>query len=103
MKKNDALEIIGYGTVAKTSVSNMQVSSIKGRFHKLICALRPAICTLRPTFEKLFIGAKVWRKAKKIAVGDKIVNEIDPTAQFYKSWVHGVKFYFQLLHLGSIS
>ena len=29
VKKNDALEIIGYGSVAKTSVSNMQVSSIK--------------------------------------------------------------------------
>ena len=41
--------------------------------------LRPAICPLRPTFEKLFTGAKVWRKAQKIGVGRKSVKEIDPS------------------------
>ena len=33
---------------------------------------------LRPTFEKLFTGAKVWRKARKFGVGHKTVYEIDP-------------------------
>ena len=50
----------------------------KVRFHKLIYALHQTICTLRPTFEKLFNGAKVWRKAPKIGIGHKTVNEIDP-------------------------
>ena len=40
-----------------------------GRFHKLIYALRQTICTLLPTSEKLFTGAKVWRKVQKIGVG----------------------------------
>ena len=30
---------------------------------------------LRPTFEKLFTGAKVWRKAQKIGVGRQTVYE----------------------------
>ena len=50
-----------------------------GRFDKkIICALRLTVCAIRPTFEKLFIGAKVQRKAQKIGVGCKTVNEIDP-------------------------
>ena len=33
---------------------------------------------LRPTFEKLFTGAKVRRKAQKFVAGHKTVYEIDP-------------------------
>ena len=33
---------------------------------------------LCPTFEKLFTGAKVWRKAQKFGIGRKTVYEIDP-------------------------
>ena len=46
--------------------------------HKLIYALRSAICALRPTFKQLFTGAKVQRKVQKIGVGRKTVYEIDP-------------------------
>ena len=49
-----------------------------GQFHKLIYALRQTICALRSTFEKLFTGAKVQRKAQKIEVRCKTVYEIDP-------------------------
>ena len=34
------------------------------RFHKLVCALRQTVCTLRPTFEKLFTALKVQRKVQ---------------------------------------
>ena len=47
----------------------------KGRFHKLVCALRQTICNLRPTFEKLLV---VRCKAWKIGVGHITVYEIDP-------------------------
>ena len=49
----------------------------RGQFHKLFCALTPNFCTLRPTFEKLFTGAKVWCKAQKMGVGHKAVYKID--------------------------
>ena len=52
--------------------------STRCRFHKLIYILRPAICALRTTFEKLFTGAKVWRKVQKISVGRKKAYEINP-------------------------
>ena len=55
----------------------------RGRFHKLIYALRQNICALRPTFEKLFAGAKVRRKAQKFGVGLKTVYEIDPSGAHY--------------------
>ena len=38
----------------------------------------PNFRALRPTFDKLFTGAKVQRKAQKIGVGRKSVYEIDP-------------------------
>ena len=44
----------------------------------MIYVLCQTVCTLGPTFEKLFIGAKVWRKVQKIGVGRKTVYEIDP-------------------------
>ena len=37
----------------------------------------PNFCTLRPTFEKLFTGVKVWCKAQKMGVGHKAVYKID--------------------------
>ena len=49
-----------------------------GRFHKLIYALRQTIYAPCLTFEKLFTGKKVWRKAQKIGIGCKTVYEIDP-------------------------
>ena len=42
-----------------------------GQFHKLIHALHQNICALCSTFEKLFTGTKVQRKAQKIGVGCK--------------------------------
>ena len=42
------------------------------------CTLRQIVHTLRPTFEKLFTGVKVWRKAQNMGVGRKRVYEIDP-------------------------
>ena len=45
-------------------------------FHKRFCALTPIFCALRLNFEKLFTGAKVWRKAQKISAGCKTVYEI---------------------------
>ena len=50
----------------------------RGQFQKLIYALRPAICALRPTFEKLCTGAKVRCKAQRISVGGKTVYKINP-------------------------
>ena len=47
------------------------------------------ICALRPTFEKLFTGAKVQCKAPKIGIWRKTIHEIDP----------GIKNIFQLSHL----
>ena len=41
--------------------------------------LRPA-----PNFEKLFTGAKVWRKARKFGVGRKTVHEIHPRLAKFK-------------------
>ena len=38
--------------------------SSRGRFHKRFCAPTPNFRTLRPTFEKLFTGAKVRRRAQ---------------------------------------
>ena len=56
---------------------NSNTSTARGRFHKLIYALPPAVCAPRPIFEKLFTGAKVGRKAQKIGVGRKTVYEIN--------------------------
>ena len=42
------------------------------------CTPTPNFRALRPTFEKLFTGTKVWRKARKFGVGRKTVYEIDP-------------------------
>ena len=64
-----------------------------GWFHLLIYALRPAICVLRPTFEKLFTGTKVRRKVQKKDVGRKKLYEIDPSRIvllpqcFFKGWI----------------
>ena len=57
-----------------------------GRFHKLIYALCQTICALRPTFEKLFTGAKVQRKAQKISVERKTVYEIDPSTYIFENF-----------------
>ena len=48
------------------------------QFHKRFCAPMPNFCALRQTFEKLFTGAKLWRKVQKKGVGCKSVFEIDP-------------------------
>ena len=45
---------------------------------ELIYVLHQTICTLGPTFEKLFTGAKVQHRAQKIGVGGKTVYEIEP-------------------------
>ena len=57
------------------------MSFVWGRFHKLICAIRHTVGALRPTYEKLFTGAKVRRKVQKIAVWRKTVYEIDPWSE----------------------
>ena len=46
-----------------------------------------ALC---PTFEKLFNGAKVKRKAQKLSVGRKTVYEIDPWSdlQHYQTIIY---------------
>ena len=49
----------------------------RGRFHKLFYALRQTISAQRPTFEKLFTGAKVKWEAQKDDVRHKTVHEID--------------------------
>ena len=41
----------------------------------------PNFCALRPTFKKLFNGARVPCKAQMMGVGHKAVYEINP-------WVH---------------
>ena len=38
----------------------------------------PNFRALRPTLEKLFTGAKVWRKAQKMGAGRENFYEIDP-------------------------
>ena len=40
------------------------------------------VCTLRPTFEKLFAGVKVKRMAQKIIIGHNTSYKID-----LKSWL----------------
>ena len=57
----------------------------RGRFHescvhgtKLGVALSIYALCLRPTFEKLFIGIKVQRKAKKVGVGHKKFLKLTP-------------------------
>ena len=62
------LLIIKQGSIASTSVRRAKIAFFWGWFHKLIYALRQTICALRPTLEKIFTGAKVWRKAQKIGV-----------------------------------
>ena len=49
-----------------------------------LCALHLTVCAQCPTFEKLFTGAKVWRKAQKIGVGRKTEYEIDPRSSLYR-------------------
>ena len=61
--------------------NEIQNTTTRGQFYKLIYALRQTIWALRPTFEKLFTSAKVWRKVQKIAVGRKTVYEIGPKSQ----------------------
>ena len=51
----------------------------RGRFHKGFCAVTPNFCALRPTFEKLFTGAKVRRKAQTMGAGCETFYEIDPS------------------------
>ena len=53
----------------------------RGRYLKLINAVRQAICALGPTFEKLFTSAKVHCKMQKIGVGRNTAYENDP-------WLH---------------
>ena len=54
----------------------------RGRFHKRFCALMPNFRALSPTFEKLFTGANVGRRAKNIGAGRKTVYDIDPCIAF---------------------
>ena len=54
------------------------VDGTRGLFHKLVYATRQTICTLHPTFEKLFNGEEVWCRVQKIGVGRKTVYEMDP-------------------------
>ena len=49
-----------------------------GRFHKRFCTLTPNFRALHPTFEKLFTGANVGRRAQKVGAGRKTVYEMDP-------------------------
>ena len=56
----------------------MNTFMTRGRFHKLFCALTPNFCALRPTFEKLFTGAKAQPKAQKMGAGRETFYEIDP-------------------------
>ena len=49
-----------------------------GRFHKWFCAPTPNFRALRPSFEKLFTGAKVRRKAQKMGAGCETFYEINP-------------------------
>ena len=59
-----------------------------GQFQKRFCALTPNFCALCPTLEKLFTGAKVWRKARKFGLGRKTVYEIDPSSALHKHFSH---------------
>ena len=43
-----------------------------------MCAPMPNFRALRPTFEKLFTGAKVQRKAQKMGAGRETFYEINP-------------------------
>ena len=45
------------------------MAELRGQFHKQFCAPTPNFHALRPTFEKLFTGAKVRRKAQKMGAG----------------------------------
>ena len=63
--------------------------SISKVFGGRFCSPTPNFCTLCPTFEKHFTGAKVQRKAQKIGVGCKTVYEIDPC------WTKSSSFFLQ--------
>ena len=54
--------------------------SSRGRFHKRFCAPTPNFRTLRPTFEKLFTGAKARRK--RWAQGAKPFMKSTPDTYF---------------------
>ena len=57
---------------------SLQLIEIKLRLGPTFEKKKKTICALRPTFKKLFTGAKVQLKAQKFGVGRKTVNEIDP-------------------------
>ena len=50
---------------------------IQGQFQKWYCTLTPNFRALRPTFEKLFTGPNVGRRARKIGTVRKTVYETD--------------------------
>ena len=58
-----------------------EVNFIKG-----FAPFHPTFTPLRPTYEKLFTGAKVRRKAQKIGVGRKSVYETDPMDKINKDF-----------------
>ena len=59
------------------------MAELRGQFHKQFCAPTPNFHALRPTFEKLFTGAKVRRKAQKMGAGRETFYEIDPSKISY--------------------
>ena len=59
-----------------------------GWFHKRFCTLTPNFRTLRPTFEKLFTGAKVQCREQKFGLGRKTVNEFNPGGVIIKFYGH---------------
>ena len=69
-------------------ISRQVVTCFKtmGPFHKPFWALTPNFCALRPTFEKLLGGVKVWRRAQKFGVRRKMVYEIDPMKDSFRGF-----------------
>ena len=56
---------------------HLDFSAIRSQIYKMVVTLCQTICTLCPTFEKIFCGIKVWHGARKIGIGRKTVNEIN--------------------------
>ena len=50
-----------------------------------LCPTLNCLCPT-PSFEKLFSGVKVWRRAQKIGLGRKTIQEIDPRIQKLQVW-----------------
>ena len=61
---------LGHGAVPKPMKCKFclgvkdKINDARGRFHKLVCVLCRCVCSVRPTFEKLFCGVGCRRLAQ---------------------------------------